>query len=190
MADTNAYTPGILENIDRTWTLFIDRDGVVNEEKQDDYIHHWDEFRFYPGVPEAFQIFNSLFGHIIMVTNQRGIARGITRRENVEEIHHNMVQEIAGTGGRIDRIYYCPDMEGPDRKPNPGMGHKAVRDFPQIDLQKSIMIGNSVSDMQFGRNLGTRINIFLTTTKKVEGPEEVEADLVFPNLLYAARQLK
>lgn len=179
-----------LKNIDRSWTLFIDRDGVVNEEKKDDYIHHWEEFRFYDGAKDAFRIFDALFGHIIMVTNQRGIARRLIRRENVEEIHKNMAEEITASGGRIDGIYYCADMEGPDRKPNPGMGQKAVRDFPNINLHKSIMIGNTVSDMSFGRNLGVRINIFLTTTRAVLKPGDVHADLIFPGLYHAAQQMK
>lgn len=176
-------------HIDPAWTLFIDRDGVVNEEKKDDYIHHWDEFIFHTGVKEAFKIFNKLFGHIIMITNQRGIARGLTRRGDVEEIHKNMTREIEDAGGRIDRIYFCPDLEGPFRKPNPGMGLQAIKDFPEIDLRKSIMIGNSQSDMEFGRNLGVKQNIFLHTTgKEVSGREKL-IDMEFSDLLEVARAM-
>ena len=179
----------ILKTTDRSWTLFIDRDGVINKEKKDDYIHTWEEFEFYDGVKEAFKIFNETFGRIILVTNQRGIAKGITKLENLEIIHKNMLEEIEKAGGRIDRIYFCPDMESPNRKPNHGMGLQAIKDFPDIDLSKSVMIGNTLSDMAFGRNLGVSLNIFLPTTRKEVDVKDPQIDLVFPDLISAANAL-
>ena len=178
-----------LKLIDRSWTLFIDRDGVINHQKHLDYIHTWDEFKFYDGVKNAMKIFNRKFGYIMMVTNQRGIAKGVTKMQNLELIHQNMLKEIEESGGRIDKIYFCPEMESPNRKPNPGMGLQALKDFPGIDLSKSIMIGNTPSDMKFGRNLEVAINIFLRTTEKEE-PEDLEhIDLVFNDLLSVAEAL-
>lgn len=162
---------------------------MVNEEKKDDYIHKWDEFRFYDNVKEAFRIFNQVFGAIIMITNQRGVAKGLTQVADMEEIHTNMMQEIRLAGGRIDKIYVCTDMEGENRKPNPGMGLQALNDFPQIDLKKSVMIGNTISDMEFGRNLGVAINIFLPTTRKEIDPNDARIDLVFENLYAVAINL-
>ena len=179
----------ILKTIDKTWTLFIDRDGVINHEKKDDYIHTWEEFDFYDGVKEAMKIFNENFGWIILVTNQRGIAKGVTKLEDLNIIHKNMLEEIEKSGGRIDRIYFCPDMDGPNRKPNNGMGLKAMKDFPEIDLTKSVMIGNTLSDMAFGRNLGVAINIFLPTTRKEVDVKDDRIDLVFPDLVSAAKAL-
>ena len=176
----------ILKTIDNSWTLFIDRDGVINHEKKDDYIHTWEEFEFYDGVQEAMKVFNKTFGRIILVTNQRGIAKGVTKLEDLEIIHKNMLEEIERSGGRIDKIYFCPDMEGFNRKPNQGMGLQAVKDFPEIDLSKSVMIGNTLSDMAFGRNLGVAINIFLPTTRKEVDVEDIRIDLVFPDLVSAA----
>ena len=178
-----------LQNIDASWTLFIDRDGVVNDEKHLDYIHTWDEFKFYDGVKDAFKIFNRKFGRIIMVTNQRGIAKGLTRLEDLELIHRNMLEKIENSGGRIDRIYFCPDMESPNRKPNPGMGLQALKDFPEIDLSKSMMIGNTLSDMKFGRNLGVAINVFLPTTRKEVDVNDENIDLVFDDLLSVSNAL-
>jgi histidinol-phosphate phosphatase family protein len=155
----------ILKNIDSSWTLFIDRDGVVNEEKRDDYIHTWDEFRFYEGVKKAFQIFHKKFGVIVMVTNQRGVAKGLTKLKDLDLIHRNMVQEIEDAGGRIDKIYVCSEMESANRKPNPGMGLQALHDFTEIELPKSLMVGNTLSDMNFGRNLGVKMNVFLSTSR-------------------------
>lgn len=178
-----------LKIIDRSWTLFIDRDGVINHEKYLDYIHTWDEFKFYNGVKKAMKIFNRKFGYIIMVTNQRGIAKGVTKLENLELIHQNMLTEIETAGGRIDKIYFCPEMESLNRKPNPGMGLQALKDFPGIDLSKSVMIGNTLSDMKFGRNLEVAINIFLRTTRKEVPVDHEDIDLAFNDLLSAAKAL-
>lgn len=179
----------ILKNIDPSWTLFIDRDGVVNEEKHEDYIHTWDEFKFYEGAKEAFEIFNEKMGTIIMVTNQRGIPKGVTKLKDLEIIHENMLEEITAANGRIDKIYFCPEMESENRKPNPGMGLQALKDFEQIDLTKSIMIGNTLSDMKFGRNLGVAINIFLRTTRKEVDLHDENIDLFFDRLIDVARNL-
>lgn len=179
----------LLKTINKSWTLLIDRDGVINHEKKDDYIHTWEEFEFYDGVKEAMKIFNERFGRIILVTNQRGIARGLTKLEDLELIHKNMLEEIERSGGRIDQIYFCPDMEGPNRKPNHGMGLQALKDFPDIDLSKSVMIGNTLSDMAFGRNLGVALNIFLPTTRKEVDVNDPRIDLVFPDLESAAKAL-
>jgi histidinol-phosphate phosphatase family protein len=178
-----------LTNIDASWTLFIDRDGVMNYEKQDDYIHTWDEFKFYEGVKEAFEIFNNTLGIIVIITNQRGVAKGVTKIEDLHLIHKKMRQEIEAAGGRIDRIYVCTEMESNNRKPNTGMGLQAIKDFPEIDLSKSLMIGNTLSDMKFGRNLGVAINIFLPTTRKEVPPDHPDIDLVFNDLISVAKAL-
>ena len=178
-----------LKKINSFWTLFIDRDGVVNNEKHLDYIHTWDEFTFYKGVKKAFKIFNEKFGIIVMITNQRGVAKGLTKLEDLNLIHKNMVQEIEDANGRIDRVYFCTDMESKNRKPNTGMGLQAIKDFPEIDLSKSIMIGNTLSDMKFGRNLGVAINIFLPTTRKDVSLDHEDIDLVFNDLISVAKAL-
>jgi len=178
-----------LKNIDSSWTLFIDRDGVINDEKHLDYIHTWEEFKFYEGVKESFRIFNKKFGIIVLVTNQRGVAKGLTKLEDLHDIHKNMLEEIENAGGRIDKIYFCTEMESENRKPNPGMGLQAIKDFPEIDLSKSIMIGNTLSDMRFGRNLGVAINIFLPTTRKDVDINNPDIDLVFTDLLAVSKAL-
>jgi histidinol-phosphate phosphatase family protein len=180
-----------LINIDRSWTLFLDRDGVINDEKHLDYIHKWEEFKFYDGVKEALRIFSEKFGKIFIVTNQRGVAKGVTKLEDLELIHKNMLLELSDAGGRIDKVYYCVDFdnESPNRKPNPGMGLQAKADFPEIDFSKSIMIGNTLSDMKFGRNLNVAATIFLPTTRKDVDVNDPDIDFVFDDLLSAARSL-
>lgn len=154
------------------WTLFLDRDGVLNREKEDDYIRHVSELELLPGVPEALAILSPRFRHVIVVTNQKGIGKGYMSEDDLAEIHAALLRRIADAGGRIDHIYHCPDTDAasPCRKPNPGMGWQAKRDFPSIDLQRSVMVGNTLSDMQFGRALGCQ-TVFIESGKpKPEGP--------------------
>lgn len=179
-----------LKNIDNSWTLFLDRDGVINHEKHEDYIHNWDEFYFYDGAKEAIAVFAKKFKHIVVVTNQRGIGKGLTRLKDVELIHKNMTAEIKHAGGRIDAVYFCPDVDdsSPNRKPNPGMGLQAIKKFPGIDLSKTIMIGNTSSDMQFGRNLGVK-TIFLPTTRPEVDLNDDRIDAVYASLIDFANDL-
>ena len=163
---------------------------MINDEKHMDYINSWDEFKMYEGVQKAFKVFSQRFGLIFIITNQRGIAKGMTKTEDLNIIHKNLTSSIISTGGRLDRIYYCSDMDdsSPNRKPNPGMALQAKKDFPSIDFSKSVMIGNTISDMGFGRNAGIAVNIFLPTTH----PELVlnpMIDLVFTDLISVALAL-
>ncbi len=180
-----------LKQIDNTWTLFLDRDGVINHEKHLDYIHTWDEFTFYEGAKEAIAVFAETFHHIVVVTNQKGIGKGVTKLEDLNLIHKNMIAAIEANGGRIDAVYFCPDLDNdsPNRKPNPGMGLQAVQDFSDIDLSKAIMIGNTLSDMQFGRNLGVH-NIFLPTTRPEVDLNDERIDAVYNSLIDFANDLK
>jgi len=180
-----------LNKIDSSWTLFLDRDGVINHEKHEDYINTWEEFRFYEGVKEAIKIFSGIFKYVIVITNQRGIGRGITKEEDLLILHKNMTLEIVNAGGRIDEIYFCPEISNdhPRRKPNPGMGIEAAKDFPGLNLQKSIMVGNTLSDMKFGRNIGAK-TVFLTTTRPEVDTTDAAIDMVFPSLIGFAKYLK
>ena len=180
-----------LSKIDKTWTLFLDRDGVINHEKHLDYIHTWDEFVFYKGAKEAIAIFTKVFSRIIVVTNQKGVGKEVTKLEDLHLIHVNMINEIKIAGGCIDSIYFCPDLDdnSPCRKPNPGMGLQAVKDFPEINLKKAIMVGNTLSDMQFGRNLGVQ-TIFLPTTRPEVDLNDDRIDAVYNSLIDFANDLK
>ena len=179
-----------IKNIDTEWTLFLDRDGVINYEKQNDYIHNWSEFTFYEGVLEAMKIFSKKFKHIVIVTNQRGIGKGVTKEEDVQYIHKKMKTVVEDNGGRIDAIYYCKDVDSSSvcRKPNTGMAMQAVKDISTIDLTKALMIGNTLSDMQFGKNLGIS-TIFLPTTRPEVNVDDEHIDAVFPSLIAFANNL-
>ncbi len=158
--------------INKEWTLFLDRDGVINKEKKADYIKSVDEFIFYPEVKEAIKIFTDIFNRIIIVTNQKGIGKKIMSEKNLNSIHQFMLQEIELNSGKIDKIYYCSDLEdsSPNRKPNAGMAFQAKNDFPEINFSKSIIAGNKLSDMQFGRNAGIATVFVATTNPDTEYP--------------------
>lgn len=179
-----------LSNIDNSWTLFLDRDGVINVEKRDNYIHKWEEFIFNDGVKEAMQIFSGIFNRIVIVTNQRGVGKGTTKPEDLDEIHMNMTREIEAAGGRIDAIFFCPDLndDSPNRKPNPGMGLQAIARFPEINPARSIMVGNTLSDMGFGRNLGAH-TVFVTTTHPDTDPSDARIDIVADSLIHFAKMI-
>lgn len=177
-------------NIDLNWTLFLDRDGVINHEKHLGYINNWDEFVFYDGVKEAIKIFTGRFKHLFVVTNQKGVGKGITSPDNLQIIHQNMLTEIESAGGKIDKIYFCPDLDenSPNRKPNAGMALQAKQDFPEVDFSRSVMVGNTLGDMQFGRNIGA-ITIFLPTTRPASEHTDERIDAVYPSLLHFAQAL-
>ncbi len=151
-------------NIDKSWSLFLDRDGVINKKIDNDYVKHTIEFEFIDGVIPALKALKEFFGIIVVVTNQQGIGRGIMRTEDLELIHKNMLYEILYMGGRIDKVYFSPFLASenhPTRKPSIGMALKAKGDFPEIDFKKSIIVGDSMSDMEFGRKAGMK-TIFIS----------------------------
>lgn len=151
-------------NIDESWTLFLDRDGVINKKIENDYVKSWEEFEFLPDTLAGLRFIGNFFGTIVVVTNQQGIGKEIMTKHDLNDIHKKMMIEIESAGGRIDEIYYCPDLEqdkSPCRKPEIGMALWAKRDFPNIDFKKSIMVGDSPSDLKFGVNLGMKT--FLVT---------------------------
>ena len=135
-------------------TIFLDRDGVINRKRDDDYVKHWGEFEFLPGAKEALRMLTENNYRLIVVTNQRGIARGWMTETAVQEIHARMLAEIAPA--RIAAIYYCPhDKDQCDcRKPKTGLFLQAQRDFPDIEFARSWVIGDSASDLEAGAALG------------------------------------
>lgn len=143
--------------IDRSWTLFLDRDGVINRRIVGGYVQSWEDFVFLPGVTDALARFSQHFGRVVVVSNQQGVGKGLMTEEQVIQLHRRMIEEIQTTGGRIDAVFFSPHLAragSPMRKPGIGMGLKARRQFPEIQFRKSVMAGDSVSDMLFGKRLG------------------------------------
>lgn len=159
-------------SVDRHWTLFLDRDGVINERLPGDYVKRPEEFVFLPGVPVAIARLSGIFDRIIIVTNQQGIGKGVMGSGDLEIVHDLMIDGIIKAGGRIDKIYFSPHLEeedNPMRKPNTGMALQAQKDFPEIDFKRSVMVGDSLHDMEFGRRLGMKC-IFISLEPSAGSP--------------------
>ena len=135
-------------------TLFLDRDGTVNRHIEGDYVRTWEQFEFLPGILEEFPKWASRFRHIIMVTNQRGVGKGLMTDAALADIHSRMLRSIQAAGGRIDAILTCTAVsdDDPRRKPNLGMYREARALFP--DISKAVMLGDGKCDMEFAANAG------------------------------------
>jgi histidinol-phosphate phosphatase family protein len=144
-------------------TVFLDRDGVINENR-DDYVKSWSEFRFITGSREAIAKLTRAGHTIVICTNQAAIARGQAAIEDIEDIHRRMVAEIAAVGGEIAKVYYCPHAKDANcscRKPHPGMLLRA-RDELGIDLNDAVFIGDSITDIRAGLAAGVRSILVLS----------------------------
>ena len=164
-------------------TVFLDRDGVINvKAPEGDYIKSWSEFHFLPGAIEAIRLLNDHNWHVVIITNQRGIARQLMTMHDLNRIHFFLEEELQNRGAHVDGIYVCPHEKGTChcRKPDIVLFMQAEQDFP-VDKSKSWMIGDSQSDIEAGRNYGIR-TISVVNLNPL-------ADKQFPNLLSAVNFL-
>lgn len=138
-------------------TIFLDRDGVINEKpKEGDYVKCPEEFKLIDGSAEAIRVFNLNEFLVIVVTNQRGLGKGIISYENFKKVMDKMENELKERGAYINAYYFSPDVEEDsyNRKPNIGLFLKAKKDFPEIDFKRSFVIGDSWRDIEAGRKIG------------------------------------
>ena len=148
--------------------LFLDRDGVLNEDRG--YVARWEDFRWIPGAKDAVAAFNRAGWLVIVVTNQSGIGRGYYTEAAMHDLHARMAEDLAAAGGRIDAVYFAPHHpeaavesyrrpDPPDRKPNPGMILQALSEWP-IDRERSVLVGDKPSDMEAAARAGVRGLLF------------------------------
>lgn len=146
-------------NIDKTWTLFLDRDGVINLHYPNDYVKSRDEFIFLEGVLDALRDLSHCFKRIIVVTNQQGVGKGLMTEKELQLIHDTMRKEVKKRGGFIHAVYAATQLAAENssmRKPQIGMALQAKKDFQGLDFSKSVMVGDSVSDLEFGKRAGMK----------------------------------
>lgn len=124
--------------------LFLDRDGVVNLDKG--YVYLYEDIVWFEEIFEIIKMANERDYKVIILTNQSGIARGKYKEEDVELLHEQMLKFLGAKGLNITDIFYCAQMEGDFRKPAPGMLFEAQKKY-NIDLSKSFMVGDKVSDI-------------------------------------------
>ena len=152
-------------------TIFLDRDGVINRKQpEDDYVTCWQRFEFLPRAVAAIALLHAAGRRVIVVTNQRGIARGRMSVAEVQEIHRRMQEELARRGARIDGIYVCPHDYGECtcRKPAVGLFRQAQADFPAIDFAYAAIIGDSLSDLLPARELGSAAVLVADPARQAE----------------------
>lgn len=135
--------------------LFLDRDGVLNRLLEGSYVKSWADWQWMPGILEELPKWAAKFKHIVLVTNQRGVGKGLMTDADLARIHARMMQELLEAGGKIDLILTCTAVsdDDPRRKPNPGMFREACALLP-LDPQRCVMVGDSDSDAAFARNCG------------------------------------
>ena len=138
-------------------TLFLDRDGVINKKLERRYVTNFDEFVFVKNSDIAIRKLHKIFKRILVVTNQQGIGKGIMTEDDLNLLHLQMQRELSIDFDLIDKIYFCPCLEGDDcncRKPNTGMLENAKLDFPEIKIEDSFLVGDSDSDILAGKKFG------------------------------------
>jgi len=179
--------------------VFLDRDGTLNEEAG--YLNHPDRLKLTAGAPEAVALLNRHGLKTIVVSNQSGVARAYFPEELLVRIHEKLLALLAERGARLDAIFYCPhhpDAGDPPyrqdcecRKPKLGMIRRAEREF-SVDPRRSYVVGDKLSDVQFGKNAGCKTIMVLTGYGKGEweynrGKLDGEPDYVASDILDAAR---
>ncbi len=176
--------------IDQSWTLFLDRDGVINRRIVDGYARSWNEFELLPGVVMAIGTFSRIFGRIVVVTNQQGVGKGFMTSNDVIGIHQQMVGEIEKSGGRIDSVFFSPHRSSDhnfNRKPGLGMALQARKKFPEIRFKKSLMAGDSLTDMIFGKRCGMKTALITQDSDAAKRYPRL-IDFVYPDLISLARE--
>jgi len=178
--------------------VFLDRDGVINRKMPEgEYVSSWERFELLPGVGEAIAKLNHAGLRVIVVTNQRGVALGLYSAADVQAIHEQFQASLSKYSAHIDGFYFCPHdkRECDCRKPLPGMFEQARKDFPEVEAKTSLMIGDSLSDIEFGRNLGLK-TIFIegdAHARQYQKPGAVKAaelaDAVLESLPAAVEEL-
>jgi D-glycero-D-manno-heptose 1,7-bisphosphate phosphatase len=176
-------------------TVFLDRDGVVNAKMPEGHwVTRWSEFHVLPGVVEAIAAMKRAGLRVVVVSNQRGIALGRFGGHDVEAIHNQFQEMLEASGTAVDGFYYCPHDRGQCncRKPLPGLFEQALAASPGIRADTSLMIGDSKSDMEFGRRLGM-MTVFIDGDPALQKPgveaARALADMQASSLLDAAQRL-
>lgn len=174
-----------------TRAVFLDRDGVIIQEPPH-YVYRPDQLHFIPGSIDAIRLLNENNFLVVIVTNQAGVAHGYYSENDVLEFHKLMKIKLEKEGAKIDGIYYCPHHPESKiekyrlycncRKPKPGMLKKAEKDL-NIDLKRSFMIGDTISDIHAGKSVGCKTILVLTGYGKEEiKNSHIEYDLIANDL--------
>lgn len=158
--------------------LFLDRDGVINIEKN--YLHKQEDFEFIDGIFELCRYYQDKGYLLVVVTNQSGIARGYYTQMDFAKLTFWMMDAFARQGIEISQVYHCPhhpDISGECecRKPKPGMLLQAAGEL-NISLEDSVLVGDSERDIEAAHSAGLRESyLFSQEKKKTNATENIHA---------------
>lgn len=161
--------------------MFLDRDGVLIE-NVDAYVRSWTDVSLFPGAIAALASLCQRDIKIFIITNQAVVGKGLITLAEAQQINVELMKVVAAAGGRIDKIYICPHRSDENcacRKPRPGLIQQAVEEF-QIDLDRSILVGDALTDIQAGQAAGVKTNILVRTGRGKEQEKLAEALLLPP----------
>ena len=175
---------------------FIDRDGVLNEERA--FVHRIEDFVFLPGAIEALRALERAGYRRVVVTNQSGIARGLYTEADYQRLTDQVRERLRGEGVTLDAIEYCPHLADAPlaqyrracecRKPAPGMLLKAIRAL-DLDPAGSFLVGDRLTDVQAGRAAGIGRCFLVRTGYALSGEAVGAADGVYADLLACVRDV-
>lgn len=181
----------IAERSGREWCLFLDRDGVINRRIAGDYVRDWQQFEWLPGAQAAVRILRQWAPHLVVVTNQQGVGKGLMSLDDVGAIHARMADELAEGGTSVDAFQVCPHLASEGcmcRKPHPGMVVDWLGGHPDNESMLSVVVGDSASDLELARNVavitGGCVAVHITN-----GGAQGDADLCFASLLDFAAEV-
>lgn len=179
--------------LNKDWTLFLDRDGVINERIVDDYVMDPKDLILTTNLIQALKIFSQKFGKLFVVSNQQCIGKGLCTIETIENIHASLNDLLLKEKILITEFLVCPHKASDHcncRKPKSGLALQAQSKFPSIDFSRSIMVGDMLSDMKFGKNLGM-ITIYVGDNNVSNFHEiQKQADFMFDNLYQFAKNIQ
>jgi histidinol-phosphate phosphatase family protein len=146
----------VAERAGRQWCLFLDRDGVINRQRVGEYVRSWRQFEWLPDARCALKKLREWAPHLVVVTNQQGIGKGLMSADDVAAIHQHLQAELAADGVVIDAFQVCPHLESAlcaCRKPRPGLVLDWLRKHPDSESLLSIVVGDSQGDLELAHNV-------------------------------------
>lgn len=170
-------------------TLFLDRDGIVNVRLVGDYVKEPNQLILKNDFLEVMEQMAPHFQKIFIITNQQGIGKGLMTLQDLERVHAEMLRQLSSRHIPVTKIYVCPHLASDGcncRKPAVGLAQQAKADFPDIDFSQSVMVGDALSDLQFGRACGMK-TVFVNDAQVELTPELCQAaDVVVDRLTVEA----
>lgn len=168
--------------------IFLDRDGVINNYPGDTrYITNWSEFYFLPGTKQAIRKLTEAGFKIFIISNQAGVTKGVYSLKTLDGITKNMLKDIGLSGGRIEDVFYCIHREGDNcscRKPKTGLIDRAMEKFDYRHSPSVYFIGDSIIDVQTGKNSGCKTILVLSGKESLGNKPnwETQPDYIFKDL--------